>query len=78
MSLDDDVAVLLERVQSKRKASMKEVVNDALRAGLTQMIRPPEKQKPFRTKTLIHGPRLIEDITNVSELLARVEGENYR
>jgi len=42
LTLDDDVAALLEEVQANRKASLKEVVNTGLRSGLIATSRPPE------------------------------------
>ena len=38
LSLDDDVAALLERVRKAKDASLKEVVNAALREGLVRMV----------------------------------------
>jgi hypothetical protein len=78
LTIEDDVAALLNRVQAKRKASLKEVVNEALRNGLIAMSAPPEKRRPFRTKTLINGPRSIPNIDNVAEVLAAMEGEDYK
>jgi hypothetical protein len=79
LTLDDDVAALLEQVQAKRKASLKEVVNTALRSGLIAMSRPAEKDRtPFRTKLLPNGPRSIPNIDNVAEVLAAIEGEDYK
>ena len=78
LTLEDDVAALLERVQAKRKASLKEVVNTALRSGLIAMSAPPEKRTPFRTKTIVKGPASLPDLTNIAEVLAAIEGENYK
>ena len=78
LTLDDDVTVLLEKAQSKRKATMKEVVNDALRAGLAEIMRPPAKSKPFRTKLLIRTPPRIPLRDNVWELISLAEGEEHK
>jgi hypothetical protein len=37
LMLDDDVAAALERVRRTRNASLKDVVNDALRRGLNDL-----------------------------------------
>ena len=37
LRLDDDVAAALERVRRTRNASLKDVVNDALRRGLNDL-----------------------------------------
>ena len=42
LTLDDDVAALLERVRKARRAGLKDTVNEALREGLRQMSAPPQ------------------------------------
>jgi hypothetical protein len=78
LTLDDDVAALLERVQAKRKTSLKETVNTALRSGLISINAPAERRAPFRTKTLINGPRSLPDIDNIAEVLAVLESEDHK
>jgi hypothetical protein len=78
LTLDDDVASLLRRVQTDRKASLKEVVNDALRQGLQQMVTPSPSQKVYRTRSFHTGRCLVGSIDNSAEVLALVEGEDYR
>jgi hypothetical protein len=78
LTLDDDVAALLMRIQEQRKATMKEVVNAALRDGLVAMTKPPQPREPFRTGTLVNGPRNLPNIDNISEVLAWAEGEDYK
>ena len=49
LSLDSDVAALLKRAQKLRKASLKTVVNDAMRQGLKDLLEPPARpKKAFR------------------------------
>jgi hypothetical protein len=78
LTLDRDVAVLVERLRRERDASLKDVVNDALRRGLREMSAPAKRRKPFRTKTYDGGKLLVPSIDNVAELLAEVEGEGYK
>jgi len=78
LSLEDDVAVRLEREQRRRKASFKETVNEILRAGLDAVERRQTPRKPFRTKGLDLGPSLVGSLDNVAEVLARAEGEDHR
>lgn len=78
LTLDDDVAVLLDRVQRERKATLKDVVNSALRQGLVEMQRKPEPRKPFRIKPLNLGRCLLPDLTDISEVLAIAEGDDYK
>jgi len=77
LTIDDDVAVELERLQKSRDVSLKELINDALRRGLRDMSGPPKKRKPFRTRTYKMGRQLV-DIDNVAEALAYAEGEDFK
>ena len=79
LTLDKDVAVALERLRKARQASLKAVVNEALRQGLSHMAAPhaaPRKQ--FRTRTLSLGGCLVGSIDNVAEVLAIAEGERFK
>jgi hypothetical protein len=78
LTLDPDVAALLERVRENRGASLKEAVNEGLRRGLKQMVEPARPAEPFRTTTVSLGRCLIGDLDNVAEALAVVEGETFR
>jgi len=77
LTLDDDVAVQLERLRRARDVSLKDIVNDALRRGLREMREPPRKRKPFRTQAFHMGAPLI-NIDNVAEALACLEGEGFK
>jgi hypothetical protein len=77
LTIDDDVAVRLERVRRERDANLKDVVNDALRRGLDNIEAPPKPRKPFRTKTF-NGGEFLFPIDNVAEALAYAEGEDFK
>jgi hypothetical protein len=77
LTLDDDVSVQLERLRRARDASMKDLVNEALRRGLREMTAKPKNRKPFRTQAFALGPFLI-NIDNVAEAIAHAEGEGYK
>jgi hypothetical protein len=78
LTIDDDVAAELERLRRMRDASLKHVINDALRLGLRQMTDRPKRRKPFRTRSFDGGRLLVASIDNIGELLAEIEGEWYR
>ena len=78
LSLDPDVAAMLARVRASRKTGLKQVVNEALRYGLPQMLARPRKRKPFRTRGISVGRCLVDNLDNVAEALAIAEGEDYR
>ncbi len=77
LTLDDDVAVQIERLRRERDASLKEIVNEVLRRGLMEELRP-RKRKPFRTKVFHCGKALIPNIDNTAEVLALLEGEDFK
>lgn len=77
LTIDDDVATQIERLRRKRNASLKQVVNDALRCGLQAQEARPKPRKPFRMKTFDGGETLIP-IDNVAEAIALLEGEDYK
>jgi hypothetical protein len=78
LTIDDDVAVQLERLRRDRDASFKEVVNDALRRGLRDIDEPPRRRSSFRTRPIEGVKCLLDNVDNVAEVLAIVEGELYK
>ena len=60
-----------------RDASLKDLVNEALRPGLRDMSAPPKKRKSFRTRTFHMGKPLI-NLDNVAEAIAYAEGEGFK
>lgn len=78
LTLDDDVAVALERLRKTRKQTRKDLVNEALRQGLQQMDAPPKRREPFRTHSVDVGCCRIGSIDNVAEALAVAEGESFK
>jgi hypothetical protein len=78
LTLDDDVAALLVRARRTRRAPLKQVVNDALRAGLRELVAPPTRAKPFTTRSVSLGRCLVGSIDDVANALAVAEGESFR
>jgi hypothetical protein len=78
LTLEDDVAVLLSRVQKAKKLGLKDAVNEGLRNGFRQMLGPSGPQRPFKTKSVDLGRCLIGNLDDVAEALATAEGEGFR
>jgi len=78
LTLDDDVAALLGKIREERDATLKEIVNEALRAGLRLFEEPPRRRKPFRVRPLNVGRCLVGSLDNIAEVLAIAEGEDYK
>lgn len=76
LSLDDDVAQLLSKEVRRSGASLKEVVNRFLRAGLAASKRPA--RKPFVVKPWDVGPPAGLNFDNVGDLLDTMEGPERR
>ena len=77
LTLDEDVAQMAREVVQSQRRPFKQVINEALRAGLEQLRRPP-KAKPYRTVPQAMGLREGLSLDNIGELLAQIEGEDYR
>jgi hypothetical protein len=75
LTLDDDVAAAIERRRRELNHTLKQEVNDLIRAGLArEEDRDAEPQRPlFRVQPLDVGELLI-DIDDVSEALDIAEG----
>jgi hypothetical protein len=78
LTIDDDVAVRLERERRRRRTSFKEIVNDLLRTALDSLGSPKHEPEPFRTRGFDLGPSLVGSLDNVEEVLSRAEGEDHR
>lgn len=74
LTLDDDVAALLNKEARKSGEPFKQVVNRYLRLGLTAPKRPA--RKPFKVTPIDLG--LPRDFDKVEELLEYLEGPDYR
>jgi hypothetical protein len=73
LSLDDDVARLLNKEVRRSGDSFKQVVNRFLRLGLTASKQPV--RKPFRVKPWNLG---LPPFEKVEELLEYLEGPDHR
>lgn len=78
LTLDDDVAAALQQLRKTRKATLKDLVNQALREGIKQMRAHPKPREPFRTQAAILGRLRVGSIDNVAEALSIAEGESFR
>jgi hypothetical protein len=77
LTLDDDVAAMLEQVRKKQKISLKAAINTALRQGLVSMNKPAKRGR-FRTEEVDAGRCYLPNLDDIAEVLAWAEGEDYR
>lgn len=79
LTLDTDVAALIERLRKTKGMPLKDIVNQALREGLKRMMSPPpDKRTTFQTRSVDLGRCHLPNVDNVAEAIAMAEGESYR
>jgi hypothetical protein len=78
LTLDDDVAIRLGKLQAERSDSFKAVVNAALRAGLDALSAPAEEATSYRITPHPAGGCALRDLDSLHEALAFGEGEAFR
>lgn len=72
LTLDTDVALLLEDAVHRERRPMKQVVNDALRRGL---VTPPPRRKPYRLKVHHSALRPGLDLAGFNRLADEMDDE---
>jgi len=78
LTLDDDVAARIERIRSSKKVSLKDLINDALRAGLDEYENgTAPAATAYKLKPVELGARLPA-IDDVADILSSYEGESFR
>jgi hypothetical protein len=78
LTLDDDVAARIARLRRERDASLKDIVNDALRRGLDDSTRGSKRKERFKTQSVDLGRLRLPSIDNISESVAAVEGGGFK
>ena len=77
LTLDDDVAAMLRRLQQQQGTSFKQLVNDALRRGAESMSENKPREWKQYTFPVSSGPPTmpLDDISAIEEIL---DEEEYR
>lgn len=79
LSLDEDVAARLEQLRRAQARPYKDIVNEALRAGLEAMATGrQEARSEYHTPSVSLGGSLVGALDNVQETLSVVESDNRR
>ncbi|PZF80327.1 hypothetical protein [Jiangella anatolica] len=71
LTLDPDVATMIETIRRERGATLRDVVNDALRKGLAQT--KPTSREVFATRTVTLGQPSRPGVDDVADVLEQVE-----
>lgn len=78
VTLEDDVAVEIVKLQKARDESFKDTLNTLLRAGLASLkSRPAAARRAYRTEPVSLGAPRLKNIDDISEVLAFGEGEDH-
>lgn len=78
LTLDKDVAAALDRLRKRGDRPYRDLVNDALRRGLRQVLDAREPAVQYRTPTSDAGACLVGSLDNIAEALAIADGEEFR
>ena len=78
LTLDQDVAAILERLRKSRDASLKDLVNEALRRGLKDMTSRTRRRERLQTRSVALGRLRVASLDNIGEALAVAAGETYK
>jgi hypothetical protein len=76
LTLDPDVAAMLKKEMRQQKATLKETINKALRAGLQAAPRAETPSQPYRMKALNLGKPLM-NLDCTSEILAMLDDVDF-
>ncbi|MDQ3150241.1 MAG: DUF2191 domain-containing protein [Actinomycetota bacterium] len=79
LTIDDDVAAQLGQLRARADRPFREIVNEVLRAGLSQLERSEHTRPrgPY-TRAVSLGSARLPDVDDVSGALAIAEGDDYR
>ena len=80
ITLDDDVAKMIEKLKESEKKPFKQIVNELLRIGIVQKkssLSGAGQQKQYSTPELEAGPCKYPDLDNIAEVLAVAEKEDF-
>ncbi|MBI2894143.1 MAG: DUF2191 domain-containing protein [Deltaproteobacteria bacterium] len=73
IDIDEDLSSKLRRIASKRGASFKEVINEAIRRGLAAQERAPRRRTPFRVEPFRSAFRPGVDPLRLNALVDELE-----
>jgi len=78
LSLDPDVAEAVQRLRKERRLGLKQIVNEAMRAGLPHLEQRGASKRRFRMRTVSLGAPRLANVDDVAEALALAEGDEFR
>jgi hypothetical protein len=77
ITLEDDVIEKARSLAVRLRTPFRKVINEALRAGL-EKVEAPAIERAYFTKPRKMGLKPGMNLDHIQELLARIEGEDFR
>jgi hypothetical protein len=77
LTIDDDVLDRARAMAARQRSPFRRVVNEALRIGL-QTVEASATSRPYHTRPHKLGLKAGRSLDNIQELIAQIEGEEYR
>lgn len=77
LTLDDDLVHDIRKMARKLKKPFKVLLNETLRVGLKNIVNS-QLSKTYRTKPVAMKIREGSSLDNIQEILADLEGEDYK
>lgn len=77
ITLDDDVLQQAKAAAAKSRLPFRHIINEALRAGL-QLTSASPACVPYHTEPHSLGLKAGHNLDNIQELLAQIDGEDFR
>lgn len=77
LTIDADVAKRIEQERRRSQRSLKEIINDALRVGLSIGAAAPSATRPFRVDAKRLGFRPGVDPERLNQLLDSLDAEHF-
>lgn len=77
ITLEKDVAAIIERLRKARRQPLKAIVNEALREGLKHIAAPRVQRPVFETRVVDVGRCRLGNIDNIAEVLAVAEADAF-
>jgi hypothetical protein len=79
VTLEDDVALEIAKLQKARDESFNDTINALLRAGLASLQgKRPRAATRYRTDPISLGRPALKNLDDISEVLAFGEGEDHQ
>jgi len=78
ITLQDDVAAALKRLDKRRGVKFKALVNEALREGIKRIMAPAKKRGEYHTRSVELGSCRAPNVDNIAQVLAVAEGESFK